>query len=467
MAVMYTDGVHRWLFAVLLAFAAACEPPKTDTDVLSHLPKFEEQRRALCARGRSNAIADAFCGADRAPDITSLAELQSAIGIGFEPGRPRPGFSLTTNSTSLATRSTSSINPRAVFVQTPEQRADGAFMSLAFVRGDQQVEVAVLPPDGDMALYLLRYEQECNEANEREQPCSFADLLTPATESGWTRWSIYDDVDLKNSVLDCRVCHQPEGPGTPVGYRMQEFRNPWTHWMAAFGEGERALFTDYALAHAPDESYAAIPPELFVQSNPILVENFFKSSGGVEPNEFPSETIEEEVKASAPGQPEDNSTPGRSATWDALYERAVRGEVGPPPYHDVKITDAEKLATMSNAYRAFMAGEIGPDELPDIRQVVRDDDDTLRALSIRPKAGLDGAEILVHMCAQCHNEKLDQGISRALFNPFKLDELPRDVKDRAIERLRLPRDDRFKMPPIILRELSDDEIEAVIAVLKR
>lgn len=443
----------------------ACEPPPVDTDPLSHLPKFEEQRLSMCARGRSNAIADVFCGGDEAPNITSLVELQEALRISFTPGNTTngapPGFSLTANSSALATRTVSAINPRAVLVQEADERADGSFLSLAYVRGDHLVEMAVLPPDGtgSVALYLLVYEQECHAT---DAGCSFGERLTPATETGWTRWSIYDDVDLKGSTFDCLVCHQPGGINTPVMFRMQEFRNPWTHWLAAFGEGERALFTDYGRAHGPDETFAGIPPDLFVQSNPILVENFFKNSGGVEPNEFPSETIEEEVKLSSPGQPEDNSVPGSSPTWDALYERAVNGEVGPPPYHDVKITDAAKLAEMTAAYRAFMAGD--SDELPDIRDVIRDD--ALAKMSIRPKPGLDGRGIIVHMCAQCHNAKLDPELSRARFDATNLDAMSREIKDAAITRLELTRDDRFKMPPTFLRELSAEERALVIETLR-
>ncbi len=409
----------------------------------------------MCAHDRDNTVTAAFCG-NEAPNITSLVDLQNLIGMGFVEGSPLPSFSLTANSSSLSTRTVSAINPRAVFVMQPDLRADESFVSLAFVRGDHMVEMAVKSPNGAFALYLLRYERECGDA------CTFGERLTPATESAWTRWSIYDDVDLKNSVLDCLVCHQPGGPDTPVMFRMQEFRNPWTHWMAAFGEGERVLLTDYGRAHGPDEIYAGIPTSLFVQSNPIRVENFFKDSGGVEPNEFPSETIEEEIKATNPAQPNDNSTPGVSATWEALYDRAVRGEVGPPPYHDVKITDSEKLANMTNAYRAFIAGELA--DLPDIRDVIRDD--ALSKMSIRPKRGLSGEEIVVHMCSQCHNGRLDESLSRARFDATRLSEMSREIKDAAIARLQLKREDRFKMPPTFLRELSDDEIERVVQALR-
>lgn len=95
-------------FAVVMLGAIGCEPPPLDTDPLSHLPKFEAQREVMCARDRRNAIADVFCAdEDEAPNITSLVELQEAIGIGFVEGRPAPGFSFTAHSTSLSTRTVS------------------------------------------------------------------------------------------------------------------------------------------------------------------------------------------------------------------------------------------------------------------------------------------------------------------------------------------------------------------------
>ena len=38
------------------------------------------------------------------------------------------------------------------------------------------------------------------------------DTLTPAAEKGWTGFSIYDDEDLKNTLVDCRQCHQLQAP---------------------------------------------------------------------------------------------------------------------------------------------------------------------------------------------------------------------------------------------------------------
>ncbi len=452
----------RWALLVVVLAALGCESP-VDTDPLSHLPRGAAQLEALCARAGDNAITSALC-AGETPSVTSLVELQSLLGLAFDENG-RPDFALTANSSSLVARQVSAINPRAVLMNVPEDREDQSFIALAYTRGDQLVEIAVTPPTGETAFYLLRYERGCDDDGT---PCSLQQRLLPETESGWTDWSIYDDSDLGNSVFDCLQCHQPGGPGTPRIYRMQELQNPWTHWMGSLSRGGRTLLLDYRAAHGVDETYAGIPGGLMQNANPIVLENFVKRTNGdsesEEPNAFPSQAIEDEVRANNPAQPEDNATPGRSATWNDLYQRAVVGEALPPPYHDIKITDPQKLETMTRAYVDAVAGTLSGN-FPDIRKVFRDD--ALADLSLRPRAGLDGRGILVHMCAQCHNPRLDQSLTRARFDATDLDRQSREEKDAAIARLRLTDDDRFRMPPHFFRDLSDDEIEASVQELQR
>jgi len=55
---------------------------------------------------------------------------------------------------------------------------------------------------------------------------------------------------------------------------------------------------------------------------------------------------------------------------DAVIQAYVDGDAIPPPYHDVKVTDAAKLDGATLAYKAFMAGETTA--LPDIRDVFLD-----------------------------------------------------------------------------------------------
>ena len=54
------------------------------------------------------------------------------------------------------------------------------------------------------------------------------------------------------------------------------------------------------------------------------------------------------------------------------YTAAVAGRFIPAPYHDVKVTDPSKLASMVSAYQSFLTGSITADKLPDIRNVCLD-----------------------------------------------------------------------------------------------
>jgi hypothetical protein len=158
-----------------------------------------------------------------------------------------------------------------------------------------------------------------------------------------------------------------------------------------------------------------------------------------------------------------NVPPGKSATWQVLYEKAGAGQFIAPPYHDVKVTDPTKLASMTDAYVAFLAGK--RNDLPDIRDVFLDQG--LRDMCFAPKAGSSGREVLVQMCQECHNANLDMTITREKFLVDKLDTMTRDEKDLAIKRLETPPDTRLVMPPPLFRTITDDERQLMIDELKK
>ena len=195
-----------------------------------------------------------------------------------------------------------------------------------------------------------------------------------------------------------------------------------------------------------------------------------KYDGFAQPNEFDAADIEREVVASAAerggAQPGDNTVSGQSATWRQIYERSLRGEAIPVPYHDVKVTDPDKLARMTRAYQAYRRGEIRRDELPDVRDVFPDDETRLAEMGFRTEPGLSGEAVLVQACSLCHNTRLNQNLSRARFVP-DLSALNRAEKDAAIARLQLLADDPRAMPPPRLRLLSRAAREAATKALQQ
>ncbi|MBX3262282.1 MAG: hypothetical protein KF782_21540 [Labilithrix sp.] len=451
-------------------------------DPLEGLLHGTAQNDALCKRAGDmvegnpnfNAVTNAICKEKR--PITNISELQLALGLDFKRtdrqgtngSNNNPGFALLAHSSSLVARGVSAINPRTFIFSAPAGQPTRipAFVVMTFVRGEPFIEIAAeqaRPPNGQtgkITFYLFKFDITC-EANHT---CTNADLLTPAIEKDWKGFSVYDDEDLKNTLVDCRHCHQPDGPSSRMILRMQELEDPWTHWFRSDRPGGITLLQDYFRAHGEQEDYGGIPAALIQKSDGRALEDLVKGQGFQnQPNAFNSRAIENEIKSSSSLQPEINTPRGQSSTWDALFARAFTGQAIPVPYHDVKVTDPDKLQYATDEYRKFMAGETS--ELPDIRRVFLDD--ALEAMTFLPKSGASGREVLVQTCAQCHHPKLDQTISRAKFDVTRLDSMTRAEKDLTIARLKMGSANRLRMPPVMMRSLPDDAREAAIAFLSQ
>lgn len=437
-------------------------------DPLADKLRGEAQNAAVCARSGSDAVRDVFCGASATP-IHSLAELQVALGVDTDSltGRSRVDegilvdIAVTGHSTGLSARSVSAINPRLIAFRTQLGQPD--LVVLAFARGEQFVElIARDRADGHLTFYVAGFRQACNERD-----CTPGDLLTPAIERDWTELSLYDASDLTNTVLDCAPCHQAHGRDKPPRLLMQELNTPWTHWFWKQSKGGKALLDDYFAAKG-DETLAGMSAERIEAADPNMITTLVIAQAPDLPVSFDSQRIEGEVMASAAAeggeQPVDNSIPGQSMTWLAAYERAKRGEQIALPYYNVKVSDAEKLERATAAYRAFSRGELQADELPDLRDIFPDDPVRLAELGAMTEPGLDGREVLMQACAQCHNPRLDPELSRARFRA-DLDGMSREEKDLAIARLQLPPDNPLAMPPARLRVLSEEARERAIRVL--
>lgn len=457
--------------AVSLAFLFGCAAQSraaaTEKRVREPIPTAtgQEQMERLCSRlrTRSDRVLDVFC--NDPPTITSFVDLRAALGLGSNDNDIYGGFAVTAHSTALASHSVSAINPRIIFIR-PKSKSE-ELVSLALVRGEQLAEIVVHSPDDDLQFYLVTYAQDCNASSAG---CSPFDLLTEATEAGWQDVNVYSEEDLENTPRDCRVCHQPDGPETKKFLRMQEFDAPWSHWFWRQADSGRAVLDDYYAAKG-NEMFGGVPGEKVITSQPGLLNYaLFSVSTPDQPNLFVSAKIEQEVidsaAASGGNQPTDNSVPGQSETWNAIYDRAKRGEAISVPYHDVKVTDPAKLARMTQAYADYREGRLAREELPDIRDIYPDDELLRAQIGLNTEPGLDGKGVLLQACGQCHNHRLNQSLSRARFN-VDLTKVDRVEKDRAIARLHLAPSDPSAMPPSHARALTAEARARLIALLGR
>jgi mono/diheme cytochrome c family protein len=429
------------------------------SDPLEGLPTGVQQWTDLCSKGYGDMITQKLCAGPTPPAITSLKELQALLGLAMVPNpnldpnlNKNVRVTLTGHSTGIGLRHVTPLNPRA-FLMTPPLGTNvpnPRYQVLAFARGEPFVELVANDPQAQtLRFFLLRFYPACEAAG-----CTPADLLTPAIESGWTGYTVYDDDAIKNTTLDCLACHQAGGPGTRKILRMQELANPWAHWFYIERPKNKAAMMDFHAAHGT-EDYAGIPANLIDPSRPIALQNLLTNNGfGQQPNAFDSTKIDAELTAS-----------GASATWAGLYARTVAGQEIQTPYFNTPQTDPAKTSAMIQAYQGWRAGTLAPAQLPDIRDALLDG--ALADMSIRPKPGLDARGILVHMCQGCHNARLDPSLSRANFNVERLDEMSREVRDTAIARLRKPDTDRKKMPPPRFHALSDAERDLVIEELSK
>jgi len=405
--------------------------------LLDKLPRGEAAFMKLCTATTTlvNVVRAKFCVDKVRPK--SIVELQTALGLAVtNPALTarnqngtggNPAFAFQGHSSSLVGRYVSSINPRAV-IMTPQNlgnnTANPNFVVMGFVRGEQLVElIANDTVSGKPEFYLLAFRQACND---RPGGCNYGELLTPAIEKDWTEVSVYRAEDLTNTIVDCFHCHQPTG-NRPM-LRMQELRNPWTHWFRDNTDGNQ-LIADYYAAHPQTETYAGIPGPMIRGSDPQKLENLVRGNGfTAQPNEFLTATIRNELR----------QTPGVSATWNRLNAEVVAGRMIPIPYLDLKVTEPSLLAKYTTQYQNFAAGTVPLDKFEDHRSVLLTDPVKIAQVGFAVAPGTPPKDMLMIACAQCHNSNLDQTISRAKFNVdfSKMQKASTEI-DIAIFRLKL------------------------------
>ena len=439
-----------------------------ETAYLFDVPHGDAQMTAHCDGAPDDRISRAFCGAGSAgrPVLHSLAELQDLLDLHVGAGGAK--FAITTNSASLVATGVSAVNPRTVLfktIQDPGTQTPG-FEILTFTRGEPFVELATLdvsPADqtSHLAFYLVVLDLPCRHGGPA---CTYADLVTPSIESSWTSAVLYEDNELSNTTLDCLQCHKRAGgPDADTFLRMQERTAPFTHWLSSTTPGGQTLLADFHAAHGAGEAYGPIPGANIDDSDPAALALLVKPFP--QPHPFDSAKIESEVLASAPAQPAMNVPAGTSATWRGLYDLAAAGQIIPPPYHDVKITDAPKLAAYTDAYQQVVAGTLGRDQIPDPRDLLLSQARVDLGFAL-PDTQTDGAQILVQACQQCHNPEQDQLGNRAKFDVTKLGTMTAGEKATAVSRMGLPGTDPHAMPPRRFRALTPAQVVAATAALQ-
>jgi hypothetical protein len=484
----------RWV--ALLGFLGGCmvgEPPQPGAalapsipiDVFATLNEPALAHAELCDPGgdpafpdHADRITNRFCQDAKpggvVPAPTSLAELLHVLDLDFKAPDGgngvdgNPAFAILGHSSALTARKVSSITP-TVFVFTP-LGADGTvpldYIFVAFDPGESFLEVASYSPaDKAVNFYLVLFDKACTATG-----CGPDDLLTRNQVTGWSNVRIYESTTaLNNTIADCRQCHIGSGrdapdSGDPLILRMQEIDAPHTHWFSAATTGGQALLDDFHAAHGMHEDYGPLPASLIDKADPALMARFIEAAGfGAQPNPFQSDAIEREVMKSAPMQPAVNVPIGASDTWTASFSGAIAGRFIPMPYHDVKVTDPDKLAHMTDAYQQHLANASPLTE--DIRDVFLDAG--LAEMGFAPLPAMDGHELLVQQCQQCHNARLDPAITRDKFLVDQLDQMPRAEKDLAIERIRMPVDTRLSMPPPLFRSLTQADRDKMIEELAK
>jgi hypothetical protein len=461
---------------------ASVQQPLVPRDIFETLNNPADAHTELCDNDGSHPdfpndadrITKMFCqdlvAGGSIPKPQGLNDLLVLLGLDFkdpngENGQGgNPGFAMLAHSSALTARKVSTLTPTA-FVFTPpndDGTAPPGFVFLAFDPGETFVEVASHDPvSGEVNFYLVLFDKDCTNS---AGGCKNSDLLTQKLTQGWSNVREYESsTALNNTIADCRTCHAPVD-ANPQILRMQEILPPFTHWFSTQTTGGKALYEDFHKAHQAGEDYGPIPGALVDKSDPSLMAKMITAAGfGDQPNAFNSIAIEAEVIKEAPMQPWVNAPIGASTTWKTAYEDAVAGKFIATPYHDVKITDPNKLAKMTKAYTQYTAGATS--DLPDLRDVFFDAG--LRDMGFAPKWGLDGKQLVVQMCQQCHHSNLDLTITREKFLVDQLDMMSREEKDLAIKRLQTPADTRLAMPPVLFRTITDEERQKMVDELSK
>jgi hypothetical protein len=424
-------------------------------------------RPAFCDRPGDDTVRDVFC-AGAPPVITSLEDFQNLFDVNPRgPADPTDTFkaglyisaangdiAVLGHSTALSGHLVSPINPRSITI--------GDRIVLTYQRGAQRLELATRDRTTYVPnLYLLTFEQACNE---RAGGCTPGELFTPEVERDWRNVGIREAEDLKNTALDCRQCHQ-RGLEQPV-LLMRELRSPWTHFLFPVDQVDGTpgitgsdLMRDYLSAKG-DELYGGLAVDTIASIGPLKLQTIV---GNAQPLLFDSPGIQNERWPYGPNGYA--AEPKPSLKWNAAYDAFKRGEQLALPYVEQRAIDERKQAELAKAYQRYRAGEIEARELPDLADVFSDDPYVRARVGLTTEPDATPEDALIQACGSCHNDVLDQSISRARFT-IALGRLDRAELDIAIDRVSRPRDAPGAMPPPETRQLEPGVRERLLQYLR-
>jgi cytochrome c553 len=186
--------------------------------------------------------------------------------------------------------------------------------------------------------------------------------------------------------------------------------------------------------------------------------------GEAQPLVFDSGLIESELFPYGPNGYPAQAKP--SPTWQAAWEAFKRGEQLALPHAETRPTDPKKQARLTEAYARYRAGALSADELPDLSDIFPDDPHTRAQLGLQTEPDATPAEALIQACGSCHNDVLDQTLSRARFN-IAIARMDRAELDTAIDRIGRDRAARGVMPPPDARQLDQDVRTQLLDYLRR
>ncbi|MBN95481.1 MAG: hypothetical protein CL928_15680 [Deltaproteobacteria bacterium] len=474
----------------------ASEDYPTELNLFDEMLQGDDQLASLCERLASgniqSVVRDVFC-AEVPPQVTSSRELLDLLGLGFngpsgieaqlELDNGNPAWAVAGHSASLSRRIVTPVNPR-VIVHTPVRshlEPSPGFVAVAMVRGEGFAEIVTHDPVRDeLDFFLLKFTYRCADPLN----CTDEEQFGESYETGWLDYTLYGELDLENTSLDCLQCHQHglrTSPENRKSLLMFQLNSMWMHWLydvnyfrdwtdnpADQGPFD-AMLEQYVAAHGTEEeplgeTYGGIPDGSLYGARPKSLEELIEANGYG--NGFDRTAYSPD--GAAIGLLENDRARGMffDYVWEELYELSVHGLMIAPPGRGEDPFDENKLETLVGNYAAYRNGITT--DFPDVTDVYAEA--SLSALGLRVHPGMGAAEMLVNACSQCHHDALNPDITRA---QFKLGPIARGRADSALgdhfahlgvghlrlvqERINLPEDHLRVMPPARFRTLDSAE----------